>query len=168
MLMTVPSCWDSLQPVGSTQLTGFDTWPATRFRLPADFAGSIYSFQSKSRPARLLRRLSLGVHMQRRKFIAGLGAAGIAAWANAAGAQQPGKLPIIGYLGPSSPENMGPNTAAFLQRLHGLGWVEGRTITIEHRWAQGRPERVAEIAAEFVHQKVDVIVTTSSNDAIPI
>src|SRR3984893_939997 len=118
-----------------------------RFRLPADFAGSIYPFQCKARPARLLRRLSLGVHMQRREFIAGLGAAGIAAWSNAAaGAQQPGKLPIIGYLGPSSPENMGPNTAAFLQRLSVLGWVEGRNITIEQRWAEGRPERVAEIA----------------------
>src|ERR1700676_2600247 len=50
---------------------------ATRFRLLADFAGSIYPFQSNARPARLLRRLSLRVHMQRRKFIAGLGAAGI-------------------------------------------------------------------------------------------
>jgi putative ABC transport system substrate-binding protein len=104
--------------------------------------------------------------MQRRALIAGLGAAGLAAWSNAARAQHPGKLPIIGYLGPSSPENTGPNTAAFLQRLHVLGWVEGRTITIEHRWAQGRPERVAEIAAEFVRQKVDIIVTTASNDAI--
>lgn len=104
--------------------------------------------------------------MQRRKFIAGVSAAGIAAWSNAARAQQPGNLPIIGYLGPSSPENTGPNTAAFLQRLRVLGWVEGNTITIEHRWAEGRPERVAEIAAEFVQQKVDVIVTTSSNDAI--
>jgi putative ABC transport system substrate-binding protein len=104
--------------------------------------------------------------MQRREFIAGLGAAGIAARSNAARAQQPGKLPIIGYLGPSSPENTGPNTAAFLQRLRVLGWVEGRTITIEHRWAEGRSERVAEIAAEFVQQKVDVIVTTASNDAI--
>src|SRR5579863_8464293 len=87
------------------------------------------SFQSKGRPARLLRRLLLGVHMQRRAFIAGLGAAGIAAWSNAARAQHPAKLPIIGYLGPSSPENTGPNTAAFLQRLRDLGWVEGRTIT---------------------------------------
>jgi len=106
------------------------------------------------------------VQVQRREFIAGLGAAGIAAWSNAAGAQQPGKVPIIGYLGPSSPENAGPNTAAFLQRLRDLGWVEGRTITIEHRWAEGRPERVAEIAAEFVRLRVDIIVTTASNDAI--
>ena len=118
---------------------------------------------NKARPA---RRLSLGVHMQRREFIAGLGAAGMAASSNAARAQQPGRLPVIGYLGPSSPENAGPNTAAFLQRLRDLGWVEGRTVTIAHRWAEGRPERVAEIAAEFVRLRVDIIVTTASNDAI--
>ncbi len=106
------------------------------------------------------------MHMQRREFIAGLGAAGMAASSNAARAQQPGRLPIIGYLGPSSPEDTTPNTAAFLQRLRVLGWVEGRTITIEHRWAEGRPERVAEIAAEFVRLRVDIIVTTASNDAI--
>jgi putative ABC transport system substrate-binding protein len=104
--------------------------------------------------------------MQRREFIAGLGAAGMAASSNAARAQQPGRLPIIGYLGPSSPENTGPSTAAFLQRLRDLGWVEGRTVTIAHRWAEGRPERVAEIAAEFVQLRVDIIVTTASNDAI--
>src|SRR5271154_953287 len=121
---------------------------------------------NKARPARLFRRLSLGVHMQRREFIAGLGAAGMAALSNAARAQQPGRLPVIGYLGPSSPENTGPSTAAFLQRLRDLGWVEGRTVTIAHRWAEGRPERVAEIAAEFVRLRVDIIVTTSSNDAI--
>jgi len=104
--------------------------------------------------------------MQRREFIAALGAAWMAASSNSARAQQPGRLPIIGYLGPSNPENMGPNTAAFLQRLRDLGWVEGRTVTIEQRWAEGRPERVAEIAAEFVRRNVDIIVTTASNDAI--
>jgi putative ABC transport system substrate-binding protein len=101
----------------------------------------------------------------RRQFISALGGVSIT-WPLAARAQQPGRLAIIGYLGPSSPENPGPNTAAFLQRLHDLGWVEGRTITIEHRWAEGRPERVAEIAAEFVRLRVDVIVTTATNDAI--
>jgi putative tryptophan/tyrosine transport system substrate-binding protein len=106
------------------------------------------------------------VHVQRREFITGLGAAAMAASSNAARAQQPGRLPIIGYLGPSSPENTGPNTAAFLQRLRDLGWVERRTITIEHRWAEGRPERVAEIAAEFVRLRVDIIVTTATNDTI--
>ena len=107
----------------------------------------------------------MGIDLGRRQFISALGGVSVA-WPLAARAQQPGRLPIVGYLGPSSPENTGPNTAAFLQRLHVLGWVEGRTITIEHRWAEGRPERVAEIAAEFVRLRVDIIVTTATNDAI--
>jgi putative ABC transport system substrate-binding protein len=103
--------------------------------------------------------------VKRREFITLLG--GAAAWPLAANAQrQTAKLPTIGYLGPTSPENKGRNTSAFLQRLRELGWSEDRTVAIEHRWAQGRPERVAEIAAEFVRLKVDVIVTTSSNDSI--
>jgi putative ABC transport system substrate-binding protein len=101
----------------------------------------------------------------RRQFITALGGTAIA-WPLAARAQQPAKLPIVGYLGPSSPENPGPNTEVFLERLRVLGWVEGRTITIEHRWAEGRPERVSEIAAEFVRLRVDIIVTTATNDAI--
>jgi putative ABC transport system substrate-binding protein len=99
--------------------------------------------------------------VNRREFITLLG--GAAVWPLAASAQrQTAKLPTIGYLGPTSPENKGRNTSAFLQRLRELGWSEDRTVAIEHRWAQGRPERVAEIAAEFVRLKVDVIVTTSS------
>jgi putative ABC transport system substrate-binding protein len=53
-----------------------------------------------------------------------------------------------------------------LQRLRELGWIEGQTITIESRWAAGRPERLDEIAAEFVRLKVDLIVTSSTNDSI--
>src|SRR5262249_12710847 len=67
---------------------------------------------------------------------------------------------------PTSAENKGRNTVAFLQRLRELGWSEDRTVVIEHRWAEGRPERVAEIATEFVQRNVDVIVTTSSNDSL--
>src|ERR1700730_347603 len=103
--------------------------------------------------------------LRRRKFFSLL--AGAAAWPLAANAQrQTAKLPTVGYLGPTSPENKGRNTSAFLQRLRELGWSEDRTITIEHRWAQGNPERVAEIAVEFVRLQVNVIVTTSSNDSI--
>ena len=57
---------------------------------------------------------------------------------------------------------MGLWAAAFSQRLHELGWFEGRTVTIEYRWADGRSERFAEIAAEFVRLKVNVIVTGGS------
>jgi ABC-type uncharacterized transport system substrate-binding protein len=80
-----------------------------------------------------------------------------AAWPLAAGAQQPGKLPTVGFLG-SNASAWSPWTAAFVRRLRELGWIEGRTIAIEYRWSEGRPERNAEIAAEFVRLKVDVIL----------
>jgi putative ABC transport system substrate-binding protein len=86
--------------------------------------------------------------LKRREFISLLG--GTAAWPLAARAQQPAKLPTIGYLGPATPSAWGPWTAAFVQRLRELGWIEGRTVTIEYRWAEGHNERYAEIAAEFV------------------
>jgi putative ABC transport system substrate-binding protein len=93
---------------------------------------------------------------RRREFITLLG--GAAAWPLAARAQQAGKQPIIGYLGANTPSAESQRIAAFLQRLRELGWIEGRTITMEVRWAEGRNERFAEIAAEFVRLKVDVIV----------
>jgi putative ABC transport system substrate-binding protein len=102
-----------------------------------------------------MKRASLP--LQRREFITLLGGAA-AVWPLAARAQQTGKLPIIGVLGTDSAA-WHPWIAAFLQRLHELGWNEGRTIAIEYRWAEGRQERAAEIAAEFVRMKVDIIVT---------
>jgi len=97
----------------------------------------------------------------RREFITLVGAAG-AMWPLAARAQQLGKLPTIGFLGTTSAAAWSPWTAAFTQRLRELGWIEGRTIAIEYRWAEGRSERFAEIAAEFVRLKVDVILTGGS------
>jgi putative tryptophan/tyrosine transport system substrate-binding protein len=93
----------------------------------------------------------------RREFITLLGTA--AAWPLAARAQQPAKLPTIGYFGTASASAWGPWTTAFGQRLRELGWIEGRTVAIHYRWTEGRAERLAEIAAEFVRLKVDVIVT---------
>ena len=98
--------------------------------------------------------------MRRREFITLLG--GAAAWPLAARAQQPGKLPTIGFLGSSTPSAWSQWVAAFVQRLRELGWIEGRTVAIEYRWAEGRSERFAEIAAEFVRLKVDVIVTSGT------
>src|SRR5437870_4018022 len=95
--------------------------------------------------------------MKRRAFISLLG--GAAAWPLAARAQQPAKLPTIGFLGTAAASAWAPWTAAFVQRLHELGWIDGRTVAIHYRWAEGRTERLAEIAAEFVRLKVDVIVT---------
>ena len=73
-----------------------------------------------------------------------------------------GKLPTIGFLGSATSATQGQWVAAFVQHLRELGWIEGRTIAIEFRWAGGRTERYAEIAAEFVRLKVDVIVTYST------
>ena len=102
--------------------------------------------------------------MRRREFITLAG--GVAAgWPVAVRAQQAAKLPVIGFLGADS-SAFGPWTDAFVARLRELGWIEGKTVAIEYRWSQGRTERYAEIAAEFVRLKVDVIVTVGS--AVPI
>ena len=100
-------------------------------------------------------------HIVRRKFLAALGGAA-AAWPPAARAQQPSKLPTIGFLVAGTPSSHGQWVAAFVQRLRELGWIEGRTIAIEYRWAEGRTDRAAEIAAEFVRRNVDVIVTSAT------
>jgi putative ABC transport system substrate-binding protein len=102
--------------------------------------------------------------MKRRKFISLVGSA--AAWPLAARAQQPAKLPTIGFLGGSTRSAYSYWVPAFVQRLQELGWIEGRTIAIEYRWAEGRDERAAEIAAEFVRLKVDVIVAGGTAPAL--
>ena len=94
--------------------------------------------------------------MRRRDFISLIGGTA-AAWPLAAQAQQT-RLPIIGFVGTDAAA-WSPWTTAFVQRLHELGWTEGRTVAIEYRWNEGQPERIAEIAAEFIRLKVDVIVT---------
>lgn len=101
--------------------------------------------------------------MKRRTFISLLGAAAVpvAPRLHPAFAQQT-KLPTIGFLGVSTASNWTRWTAAFVQRLRELGWAEGRTVAIEYRWADGRGERFAEFAAEFVRLKVDVIATVGS------
>jgi ABC-type uncharacterized transport system substrate-binding protein len=99
--------------------------------------------------------------MRRREFITLLGGAAVA-WPLAARAQQPGKLPTIGFLGAATALSWSQYLAAFVQRLRELGWIEGRTVVIEVHWAEGRNERFAEIATEFVRRKVDVIVTSAT------
>jgi ABC-type uncharacterized transport system substrate-binding protein len=100
-------------------------------------------------------------HIGRRKFLATLGGAA-AAWPLAARAQQAGKLRTVGFLGPNTHSAASEWVAALVQRLRDLGWMEGRTVTIEYRWAEGRDERFAEIAAEFVRLKVELIVTSGT------
>ena len=96
--------------------------------------------------------------MRRREFIAGLGAV----VALSAPARAQGKIPTIGFLGALTPSIESQRVAAFVLRLRELGWVDGRTIAIEYRWAEGRTDRVAAIAAELVRLGVDVVVTAGT------
>src|SRR5262249_25512043 len=116
-------------------------------------------------------------HQWKRRQVLSLLGAAAGSWPLAAGAEQPAKQPTIGFLGSGTPASQGQWVAAFLQRLRELGWIEGRNITIEYRWAEGSSDRAAELAAEFVRLKVDVIVTYAtpivlaakqSTSAIPI
>ena len=102
--------------------------------------------------------------MRRREFITLLGVT--AAWPLAARAQQPAKLPTIGFLGSLTQSAQSTWTTAFVQRMREHGWIEGRTVAIEYRWAEGRSERFAEIAAEFVRLNVGVIVTAGTDAVI--
>jgi putative ABC transport system substrate-binding protein len=96
--------------------------------------------------------------MKRREFIALVGTA-TTTWPLIARAQQMPKLPRIGFLGSSTSKAMTTWIASFVQRLHELGWIEGRSVAIEYRWGEGRNERYAQIADEFIRTKVNVIVT---------
>jgi putative tryptophan/tyrosine transport system substrate-binding protein len=100
--------------------------------------------------------------MRRREFIALVGGVAVA-WPLKARAA---KLHTIGFFGPVVASTEGRWVAAFVQRLHELGWIEGRNIAIEYRWAEGRTERHAGIVAEFVRLKVDLIVTYSTDTVI--
>ena len=95
----------------------------------------------------------------RRELITFLG--GAVAWPLAVRAQQAGKLPTIGYLSGRGNTLTASWTAAFAQRLRELGWIDGRTVAIEYRSMEGGNQRAAEVAAEFVRLKVDVIATSA-------
>jgi putative ABC transport system substrate-binding protein len=89
-------------------------------------------------------------------------------WPDGALAQQPRNLPTIGFLGTTTPTIWSANVAAFQNRLRELNWLDGRNVSIEYRWAQGRDDRHAEFANEFVQQKVDVIVTAGTAAVITV
>jgi putative tryptophan/tyrosine transport system substrate-binding protein len=102
----------------------------------------------------------MAIYIQRREFISMLG--GAATWTVAARAQQTNNLKTIGFLGSGTPATQGERHVSFVQRLRELGWIDGGTIAIEYRWAEGRGERYAEIAAEFVRLKVNAIVVSGT------
>jgi putative ABC transport system substrate-binding protein len=81
-------------------------------------------------------------------------------------AQQTGKIFRIGFLDSSNASGMAGLLGAFQQELNKLGWIEGKNITFEHRFAEGKPERLPELAADSVHLKVDLIVVSGTPPAL--
>jgi putative ABC transport system substrate-binding protein len=91
-------------------------------------------------------------HIERRKFLATLGGAAVG-WPLVARAQQPGKIPRIGFLGAQSADSYASQLEGFQLGLRDLGYVEGTTIVIEYRWAEGKYERLPELVAELVFKR---------------
>jgi putative ABC transport system substrate-binding protein len=99
--------------------------------------------------------------MERRAFVAS--ALGLLAAPLIAKAQLPGKAAArVGYIGNSYPSTVAPMVAAFRQGLRDLGWIEGQSLIIEYRWAEGNPDRLPALAAELVRLKVDVIALSGT------
>jgi putative ABC transport system substrate-binding protein len=105
--------------------------------------------------------------MRRREFITLVGGAA-AAWPHTARAREPGKSPTIGFLGATTSTIWGAFVGAFLQRLRELGWIDGYNIAIEYRWTEGRDDRYAAFAAEFVQRRVDIIVTAGTTATMAV
>jgi putative ABC transport system substrate-binding protein len=101
--------------------------------------------------------------MRRREFIAGLG--GAVAWPLATRGQQP-TMPVIGFINGGSPEGYRRSLSSFLKGLGEIGYVEGRSVAIEYRWADGRYDRLPAFVAEFIQRRVSVIAATSTPAAL--
>jgi putative tryptophan/tyrosine transport system substrate-binding protein len=102
--------------------------------------------------------------MRRRELITLLGGLTVA-WPFSAHAQQPDKLPVVGFLHSAAPDTYARFVAAFRQGLKETGYVEGQNVTVEYRWAQGQYDRLPELAADMVARRVSAIAATGGDPA---
>ena len=102
--------------------------------------------------------------MRRRDILSLLGGAAVS-WPMAGRAQQPA-MPVIGFLGAQTPELFVSRLGAFHQGLKQTGFVEGRNVVVEYRWAEGRDDKLLDLASDLVQRQVAVIITSSTSSAI--
>jgi putative tryptophan/tyrosine transport system substrate-binding protein len=107
----------------------------------------------------------MAIGIGRRQFITALSGTAFV-WPLTVRAQQPNKIPRIGLLSPFAASDTALWDQAFLQGLRNLGWVDGKSIIVERRYAEGRSDRLPTLVAELIRLKVDVIVTSVSNDSL--
>jgi putative ABC transport system substrate-binding protein len=105
--------------------------------------------------------------MRRRKFISLLGGAAVV-WSRAARAQQQAAMPVVGFLGANTSATTGHLVTGFVQRLQEHGWIQGRSIAFEYRWAEGHEDHLSAFAAEFVRRNVAVVVAQGTSAAVAI
>src|SRR6516165_12048642 len=99
--------------------------------------------------------------MRRRDFIKGVSGSAIT-WPLTARAQQPA-LPVVGFLGTTTPNDFASRVAAFREGLKEVGYVEGQNVVIEYRWPEGNYDRLAMLAADLVHRRVAVIAAVGGD-----